>query len=81
MVYSSIYISGNLISQELIAKLDDEGAIGQRPADFGLESGARVRQEIANAWTDANDYWKIFKRKPLLLKYLVFFKNKYMKST
>lgn len=63
MVYSSIYISGNLISQELIAKLDDEGVIGQRPADFGLESGARVRQEIANAWTDANDYWKIFKRK------------------
>jgi hypothetical protein len=63
MVYSSIYISGNLISQELIAKLDDEGAVGQRPADFGLDSGTRVRQEIASAWTDANDYWKIFKRK------------------
>ena len=68
MIYSSIYISGNLISQELITKLDDEGAIGQRPADFGLESGARVRQEIANAWADANDYWKIFKRKLEALK-------------
>lgn len=63
MSFTAIYISGNLISQELIEKLDDDSAIGQRPADFGLESGTRVRQEIARAWTDANDYWRIFKRK------------------
>lgn len=63
MPYPSIYISGNLISQELIEKLDDDGYQGQRPSDFGLESGTRVRQDIARAWTDANDYWRIFKRK------------------
>lgn len=63
MPHTAIYISGNLISAELIEKLDDDSAIGQRPSDFGLESGTRVRQDIARAWTDANDYWKIFKRK------------------
>lgn len=68
MPYPSIYISGNLISQELIEQLDDDSAVGQRPADFGLESGTRVRQDIARAWTDANDYWRIFKRKLESLK-------------
>lgn len=68
MYYPSIYISGNIISQELIDKLDDDSAEGQRPADFGLETGTRVRQDIARAWTDANDYWKIFKRKADALK-------------
>ena len=68
MLYPSIYISGNIISQELIDKLDDDSAEGQRPSDFGLESGTRVRQDIARAWTDANDYWKIFKRKLDALK-------------
>ncbi len=68
MRYNAVYISGNLISQELIDKLDDDSAEGQRPSDFGLESGTRVRQDIARAWTDANDYWKIFKRKLDALK-------------
>lgn len=68
MRYTAIYISGNLISQELIDKLDDDAYLGQRPADFGLESGTRTRQDIARAWTDANDYWKIFKRKLDALK-------------
>lgn len=68
MRYNAVYISGNLISQELIDKLDDDSAEGQRPADFGLETGTRVRQDIARAWTDANDYWKIFKRKSDALK-------------
>ncbi len=68
MLYPSIYTSGNLISQELIDKLDDDSYLGQRPSDFGLESGIRTRQDIARAWTDANDYWKIFKRKLDALK-------------
>ncbi len=68
MRLNSIFVSGNLISQELIDKLDDDNYQGQRPSDFGLESGVRTRQDIARAWTDANDYWKIFKRKLDALK-------------
>ena len=36
---------------------------GQRPADFGLTGSATVKDEIARAWADAQDYWRIFHRK------------------
>jgi hypothetical protein len=41
---------------------------GQRPADFGLDSSAKVKDEIARAWADAQDYWRIFQRKLETLK-------------
>lgn len=36
---------------------------GQKPADFGLDSSSKVKDEIARAWADAQDYWRIFQRK------------------
>ena len=37
---------------------------GQKPKDFGLNgSNVRVKDEIVKAWADAQDMWRIYKRK------------------
>lgn len=61
MIYPSIRIEGAILSPDILDRLDD--AAGQRPADFGLETGTKVKDEIARAWADAQDYWRIFQRK------------------
>ena len=66
MNYPSIRIEGAILSPDIIDRLDDMP--GQRPADFGLDSGVKVKDEIARAWADAQDYWRIFQRKLEALK-------------
>ncbi|MDO8292692.1 MAG: hypothetical protein Q7T29_07505 [Gallionella sp.] len=61
MNYPSIRIEGAILSPDILDRLDD--APGQRPADFGLDTGNKVKDEIARAWADAQDYWRIFQRK------------------
>ncbi len=61
MIYPSIRIEGSILSPDILDRLDD--LAGQRPADFGLEGTAKVKDEIARAWADAQDYWRIFQRK------------------
>ena len=61
MNYPSIQIEGAILSPNIFDRLDH--AVGQIPADFGLESSAVVKDEIARAWADARDYWRIFQRK------------------
>src|SRR5215510_11303788 len=61
MNYPSIRIEGAILSPDILDRLED--APGQRPADFGLESTVRVKDEIARAWADAQDYWRIFQRR------------------
>jgi methylase of polypeptide subunit release factors len=61
MIYPSIRIEGAILSPDIVDRLDD--LAGQRPADFGLEGTAKVKDEIARAWADAQDYWRIFQRK------------------
>ncbi len=61
MIYPSIRIEGAILSPDILDRLDD--APGQRPADFGLDTGSKVKDEIARAWADAQDYWRIFQRK------------------
>ncbi|MDK9704606.1 MAG: hypothetical protein OEL20_15840 [Sulfuritalea sp.] len=61
MIYPSIRIEGAILSPDILDRLDD--AAGQRPADFGLDTGTKVKDEIARAWADAQDYWRIFQRK------------------
>lgn len=61
MIYPSIRIEGAILSPDILDRLDD--LAGQRPADFGLEGTAKVKDEIARAWADAQDYWRIFQRK------------------
>src|SRR5262245_3893100 len=61
MNYPSIHIQVPIISPDILDRLED--APGQRPADFGLESPTRVNDEVARAWADAQDYWRIFQRR------------------
>ncbi len=63
MIYPSIRIEGNIISQEILAKLEEGDYPGQLAKDFGFESRVKLRDEIAFAWATAKDYWRIFQRK------------------
>jgi type I restriction-modification system DNA methylase subunit len=66
MIYPSIRIEGSILAPDILERLEE--APGQRPADFGLDTGAKVKDEIARAWADAQDYWRIFRRKIEQLK-------------
>ncbi|NLX25443.1 MAG: restriction endonuclease, partial [Lentisphaerae bacterium] len=57
--FTSIRIEGSIFSADILDKL--ETLKGQKPADFGFESP--VKDEIARAWADAQDYWRIFQRR------------------
>lgn len=61
MNYPSIRIEGAILSPDILDRLED--LQGQRPADFGIASPAKVKDEIARAWADAQDYWRIYQRK------------------
>jgi hypothetical protein len=61
MNYPSIRIEGAILSPDILDRIED--LPGQKPADFGLDSSVRVKDEIARAWADAQDYWRIFQRK------------------
>jgi hypothetical protein len=58
MNYLSIRIEGAILSPDILARIED--APGQKPSDFGFESSTKVKDEIARAWADAQDYWRIF---------------------
>ena len=66
MNYPSIRIEGAILSPDILDRIED--LPGQKPADFGLESSSKVKDEIARAWADAQDYWRIFQRKLETLK-------------
>jgi len=59
--YPSIRIEGAILSPDILDRLED--LQGQRPADFGIPSPGKVKDEIARAWADAQDYWRIYQRK------------------
>jgi hypothetical protein len=64
--YPSIRIEGAILSPDILERIED--APGQKPRDFGLDPSAKVKDEIARAWADAQDYWRIFQRKLETLK-------------
>ena len=64
MNYPSIRVEGAILSPDILDRIED--APGQKPADFGLDTSAKVKDEIARAWADAQDYWRIFQRKVAL---------------
>ena len=66
MNYPSIRIEGAILSPDILECIEE--APGQRPVDFNLDSAAKVKDEIARAWADAQDYWRIFQRKLETLK-------------
>ena len=56
MNYPSMRIERAIFSQDILERHED--AAGQRPSDFGLDGAARVKDEIARASADAQDYWR-----------------------
>src|SRR5882672_1302843 len=66
MNYPSIRIEGSILSPDMLDRLEE--APGQRPVDFGLDTSSKVKDEIARAWADVQDYWRIFQRKLETLK-------------
>lgn len=66
MNYPSIRIEGAILSPEILTRIEE--ATGQKPSDFGFDTATRVKDEIARAWADAQDYWRIFRRKLEALK-------------
>lgn len=66
MIYPSIRIEGAILSPDIFDRLDD--IPGQRPHEFGFDNSVKVKDEIARAWADAQDYWRIFQHKLETLK-------------
>jgi hypothetical protein len=62
MPYTAIHSEGALISEEILYQIAREELPGQKATDFGLPKGTRLGDEIARAWSDAQDYWRIFSR-------------------
>lgn len=63
MKYNCINIQGNLISEEILQKIENAEAIGQQPKDFGFEPGTNLRNEIEYAWSRVKLDWKYFSEK------------------
>ena len=61
MNYPSIRVEGAILSPDIFDQIEE--LPGQKPSDFGLDAGAKVKDEIARCWADAQDYWRIFQRK------------------
>jgi hypothetical protein len=62
MTFPSIRIEGAILSGELLTKLDSADTLGQ-PADFSLDSQARLKDEIVRAWTAAQTFYASFRHK------------------
>ena len=60
MKYTSINIQGNLISEEILHKIEESDVQGQLAKDFGFEPGINLRSEIEYAWSKIKLDWKYF---------------------
>lgn len=60
MKYTSINILGNLISEDILQKIEQGEALGQQAKDFGFEPGTNLRSEIEYAWSRIKLDWKHF---------------------
>ena len=63
MNFPSVRIEGSILSGELLDKLDSADSLGQRASDFGLESQAKLKDEIIRAWTAAQAFYTAFQYK------------------
>ncbi len=61
MNYPSIRVEGAILSPDIFDQIEE--LPGQKPSDFGLDNGMKVKDEIARCYADAKDYWRIFQRK------------------
>jgi len=62
MKYTTIRIEGAILSADILDKIEQGDIGGQFAKDFGFDTKIKVKDEIARAWADAQDLWRIFKR-------------------
>jgi len=62
MKYTTIRIEGAILSADILDKIEQGDIGGQLAKDFGFSAKIKVKDEIARAWADAQDLWRIFKR-------------------
>lgn len=60
MKYTTINIQGNLISEEILQKIENSEAPGQLAKDFGFDPGTNLRSEVEYAWSKIKLDWKYF---------------------
>jgi hypothetical protein len=58
----TVAVEGGLLPDDLLERIADGFASGQRAADFGVASG-RLSDEIMKAFSDAQSYWMAFKHR------------------
>ena len=63
MKFPSIRIEGSILAADILEKIEQGDVIGQKPSDFGMPADAKVKDEIVRAWADAQDLYRIFRRK------------------
>jgi hypothetical protein len=66
MKYPTIHIEGAILSADILDRIETGELRGQKPADFGLDGA--VKDEIARAWADVQDTWRIYQRRLERLK-------------
>lgn len=68
MKFPSIRIDGNILSSDILDKIEQGEILYQLPKDFGFDPKTKVKDEIARAWADAQSQWKIYKNRIESLK-------------
>ncbi len=63
MKYTAIRSEGGLIPYDLLEQIASEQVPGQKPANFGLSKDRRLSDEIQRVWSDAQDFWDVFRRR------------------
>jgi hypothetical protein len=59
--FESFRVEGGLLSPDLIDRIADGEAPGQKPADFGLPPRAAFIDEVSEAWGAARRFWEAFR--------------------
>ena len=63
MTITAIHIEGNLIAPDMTPDISAGEIKGQNNIDFGLDKSVKLEDEIAFAWGEAKDQWRIFQRR------------------
>lgn len=61
MKYTTIHIEGSILSADILDKIERGDLGGQSPKDFGFDTSYKVKDEIARAWADAQELWRVFR--------------------
>ncbi|ARS40724.1 hypothetical protein CA265_14090 [Sphingobacteriaceae bacterium GW460-11-11-14-LB5] len=63
MNYSSINVHGNLLSEDVLKKIESADIHGQAQVDFKIDGGSNLRSEIEYAWSRIKLDWAQFQAK------------------